>query len=224
MAGKARRAMTGRNGNILLAAALTLFIFTGAVVLVLNFRWLYYIDITLLGLADKSGMTVQEIRANYDALIQYNQFWYHGELNFPNLIMSATGRIHFQEVKRIFVAIQYLCMGSGLVSLIGIIRHARRHNLKYLKMTGILTLAIPVILGVLAATNWDRFFVTFHHIFFRNNYWLFDSKTDPVILILPDAYFMHCAIFILLLIVLGSLLCFWIYRRRRRGAVRRRGR
>lgn len=225
MAGRRGQTGAGRSGNILLALALTLFIFTAAVVLVLNFRWLYYIDITLLGIQDKSGMTVNEIRANYDALIQYNQFWYHGELKFPTLIMSNTGRIHFQEVKRIFVVIQYLCMGSGLASLAGMIRHARRHNLGYLRITGILSLGIPVALGVLAAANWDRFFVTFHHIFFRNDYWLFDSKTDPVILILPDAYFLHCAVLILLLILLGSLLCFWIYRHRRRAAAaRKRGR
>ena len=67
--------------------------------------------------------------------------------------------------------------------------------------------------------------MVFHRIFFRNDYWLFDSRTDPVILILPDAYFLHCALLILLLIVLGGLFCFWIYGKRKRAAAqKRRGR
>ena len=111
MAGR-RRGRSGGFGNVLLAVILTLFIFSLAAVLVLNFKWLYYIDITLLGLERRSGMDAASIKANYDALIQYNQFWFKGDLQFPSLIMSATGRIHFEEVKRIFVAVQYLCLAS----------------------------------------------------------------------------------------------------------------
>ena len=150
MAERKRLPRERKQGNILLALVLTLFIFTAAVVLVLNFKWLYYIDITILGLEEKSGMTVKEIRANYDALIQYNQFWFHGDLKFPTLFMSETGRIHFQEVKQIFTAVQYLCMGSGIASLIGIIRHARSRRLGYLKIAGILTFAGDVIKCVVA--------------------------------------------------------------------------
>ena len=55
MAERKRLPRERRQGNILLALVLTLFIFTAAVVLVLNFKWLYYIDITILGLEEKSG-------------------------------------------------------------------------------------------------------------------------------------------------------------------------
>lgn len=223
MAGR-RQQSSGVPGTILLALVLTLFIFTLAVVLVLNFKWLYYIDIPLLGLEKKSGMTAAAIKANYDALIRYNQFWFKGDLKFPTLIMSKTGRIHFTEVKWIFVAIQYLCMGSFVASVVGIWKKRRRCQYGYLKLTGILAMAIPVTLGVSAALNWERFFVSFHEIFFRNNYWLFDSRKDPVILILPDAYFMHCAIAILLVIFLCSLLCFYLSKRHRRAAAAARRR
>lgn len=47
----------------------------------------------------------------------------------------------------------------------------------------------------------------FHKIMFRNDYWLFDEALDPVIKILPDAFFFHCAVMIILLILFGSLLC-----------------
>ncbi len=222
MAGRRKRQGPGLGSNLLLAVLLTTFLFTLAVVIVLNFKWLYYIDITLLGIEKNSGMNVSSIRANYDALIQYNQFWFHGELRFPTLIMSNTGQIHFQEVKRIFVVIQYLCMITFAASLVGIVKMRRRGQHAYLKIAGLLSLVIPVALGIFALLYWDKFFALFHQILFRNNYWLFDSKTDPVILILPDAYFMHCAVMILLLIFLGSMLFLRLDKRKRRAAAGRR--
>lgn len=222
MAGRRKRQGPGLGSNLLLAVLLTTFLFTLAVVIVLNFKWLYYIDITLLGIEKNSGMNVSSIRANYDALIQYNQFWFHGELRFPTLIMSNTGQIHFQEVKRIFVVIQYLCMITFAASLVGIVKMRRRGQYAYLKIAGLLSLVIPVALGIFALLYWDKFFALFHQILFRNNYWLFDSKTDPVILILPDAYFMHCAVMILLLIFLGSMLFLRLDKGKRRAAAGRR--
>ena len=46
-----------------------------------------------------------------------------------------------------------------------------------------------------AALDFDRAFTVFHSIFFpgKDN-WLFDPVADPVILILPEAFFRNCAI------------------------------
>ena len=79
-------------------------------------------------------------------------------------------------------------------------------------LSGILTVAIPAALGVLIALNWETVFVLFHKIVFHNNYWIFDAATDPVITILPDTFFMHCALMILALVVLGSIICLLAYR------------
>jgi integral membrane protein (TIGR01906 family) len=64
---------------------------------------------------------------------------------------------------------------------------------------------VPAICGILIALNWEQAFITFHHIFFRNDYWLFDPATDPIIVILPDAFFLHCAVGILLLVLFFSI-------------------
>ena len=51
------------------------------------------------------------------------------------------------------------------------------------------------LIALLAALNFDGAFTVFHSIFFpgKDN-WLFDPVTDPVILILPEAFFRNCAI------------------------------
>lgn len=98
------------------------------------------------------------------------------------------------------------------MSLAGIIYRHFKKNPGYLLLSGILTVAIPAALGVLIALNWETVFVLFHKIVFHNNYWIFDAATDPVITILPDTFFMHCALMILALVVLGSIICLLAYR------------
>ena len=75
-----------------------------------------------------------------------------------------------------------------------------------------------VIVGGLAALDFDRAFAVFHTIFFpgKDN-WLFDPMTDPVILILPEEYFRSCALLILagLLLACGVLIAADLRRRRR---------
>lgn len=200
--------------QLLTALALTLCIISVSVVITLNFRPLYYFDIGYFDLVEKTGYTEEMIRENYDVLIDYNSVFFRDALEFPSLPMSEQGRIHFVEVKNIFVFIQAVLLPVSLIgSIIGILA-LKKQKPAYLKLTSVLSIGLPALLGILIVLNWDRFFVIFHKIFFNNDYWIFDYKTDPVIRILPDGFFMHCALMILLLIVLGSLFCFIIYRRR----------
>jgi integral membrane protein (TIGR01906 family) len=62
---------------------------------------------------------------------------------------------------------------------------------------GLLALIAPLVIGGLAALDFDRAFVIFHKIFFpgKSN-WLFDWRTDPIILALPQEFFRNCAILI----------------------------
>lgn len=201
--------------NILTALSLTLFIISLSVVITLNLRPVYYFDIGYLDIPAQSGLSAEAIRANYDALIDYNSMFSRDELNFPTLTMSETGRIHFVEVKRIFVFIQYMAILTFLTSGALILFCRCKGERLYLKLTSIFTIALPTVLALCIGINWEKAFVTFHHIFFNNDYWIFDPLTDPVITILPDTYFFHCAALILIMIFLGSLIAFLLWRRKK---------
>ena len=198
--------------NIVLAVALVLFIISAAVVFTLNFRPLYYFDVDHLNITAMSGLPREEILQNYNVLIDYNSIFGTKVLNFPTLAMSESGRIHFEEVKNVFGVFEITLIVSGILSLAGIIYRHFKKNPGYLLLSGILTVAIPAALGVLIALNWETVFILFHKIVFHNNYWIFDAATDPVITILPDTFFMHCALMILALVVLGSIICLLAYR------------
>ena len=185
-----------------------------AVTLTLNARWLYLTVMEIENIPEASGYSREEILENYDALIEYNSLFFVGELEFPTLPMSEGGRIHFVEVKNIFVAIEII----GIVAFVLLgaytaysIKMRDRSALLTLRNTGILTVAVPAVVALGVAINWDAAFVIFHKIFFRNDLWIFNYNTDPVIRILPDEYFLACAIMIISIVVLWSVLCTVLY-------------
>lgn len=198
-----------KNVHLALALLYTVCILSLSVTFSLHFRPLYYFDIRHLDIAETSGYSEAEIRENYDALIDYNSIFSAKDLVFPTLPMSENGHTHFVEVRRIFVFVQFL----GILSLLFCIPltcfFVRKKQFLFLKYAGILTLSIPLVLGCLIAVNWESFFVTFHHIFFANDYWIFDPAFDPVILILPDQFFLHAALLILACVITASVLCFF---------------
>lgn len=195
--------------HFLIAVFYMAFILSASVTFVLNFRPLYYFDIAHLNIPEKSGFSEHEIRSNYDALIDYNSVFFKDDLEFPTLPMSENGHTHFVEVKRIFVCIQYLMAVSLFFCIVLTLVMRKKRDFRFLIYAGILTLGLPAILAILIMFNWNAVFVTFHHIFFRNDYWIFDAAADPVILMLPDSFFLHCALMILGCVVLGSCLCFY---------------
>ena len=156
--------------NIMTSLCLALFILSASVTITLNFRPLYYHDISALKIEETSGFSKKTIKKNYDAI----------------------------EIICIITLILSCCLVTGQL---------RKHDLRFLKPASIITILLPSIVGVLTAVNWEAAFIMFHKIMFRNDYWLFDEALDPVIKILPDAFFFHCAVMIILLILFGSLLC-----------------
>lgn len=200
--------------NIPAALVLVLFIFSFSVAAALNFRPLYYLDIGFLDISGTSGYSEEEIRQNYDALIDYNNLTYTGSLEFPTMKMSDNARVHFEDVKRVFDAIELVLLISAPLTVFAAVWMRRRRQRGYLALASILTVGIPALLALLIAADWQSFFIRFHELVFSNDYWLFDPDEDPVITILPDEFFMHCAILILVLMVLGSLVCFMIYKRK----------
>ncbi len=197
--------------QVILALVLTLAIIGSSVVGTLAFRPLYYEDMENLQIPEDSGYSKEEVRENYDALIAYNMAWKDGELSLPTIPMSENGKIHFEEVKDIFDIFKCLALFCGSLGVLGIVVMARKKEYRYLKMTAIFSSTLPIVLGVLVALFWEPVFMLFHELFFDNDYWLFDPKTDPVINILPDEFFMHCAILIFGGVLLGAAVCMGSY-------------
>lgn len=75
---------------------------------------------------------------------------------------------------------------------------------------------VVAAVGAAVLIDWNWAFTTMHKIFFRNDFWIFDAKTDPVINILPEQFFMHCGIMIIVLAIVQIIALQLIYRRLKR--------
>ncbi len=200
--------------DIITACTIATFILTFAVVFTVFFTPLYGFCIDVLEIDVYSGLSKEVLMENYQSLIDYQAFFYNGPLYLPDFEMSVNGRIHFEEVKNIFVVIQYLCIISFVTS-IGLLYSHYKDNRRfiYLRLARTITIAFPTIVGIVCMIDFDSAFVLFHRIFFRNDYWIFDPQTDPIITVLPQDFFMYCFLIIVSIIIILALVCHIIYKR-----------
>lgn len=277
----------GRLLQLLLGLALAILIIAFAATVGLNLRGIYSSDIDRYRLEVVSGLSKERLEENFRILVDYNNIWGAKELNFPDFPMSEHGRIHFEEVKRIFCGLQWAGIISailiaayvawtvatsrktagidktghdetgnetirydvgghkttgqdagdyetegygtashdivdyGMSSQDGSRQSEHMPNVRFLKYGALLVIIVPALLGCAMAINWDMTFVVFHKLLFRNDYWLFDYRTDPVITVLPDQFFMHVALAMIAVALLSCAICFIIYGRLRAKADRK---
>ena len=118
------------------------------------------------------------------------------------LPFSAEGAGHFADVRGLFLlAVWVFVAAAGLLLAGAVVCRLRRQRLPRLggRTPGFWAACglggLFLLIALLAALDFDGAFTVFHSIFFpgKDN-WLFDPVTDPVILILPEAFFRNCAI------------------------------
>lgn len=189
----------------------TIAIISIAAVTALNFREIYYTDVDRLDIPEISGYTKQEIIKNYDYLIDYNTSFDDEEFKLPSMKFSREGKIHFEEVRNIFHSLYYI-IGIGLLSFLIIVYEAYKGRTKPLKNTLKMLIILPVIVAIPMIVAFDKVFVLFHKIMFRNDYWIFDPVLDPVINILPEEFFYHETLLIVSLVVIMWILLLITYR------------
>ena len=199
--------------QILFSLALSLFIIFAAVKLTLMFKSLYYFDIQYLNIAEQSSFSKEEIIKNYNYVINYLLSPKVQEFKLPSIPYSKYGQIHFKDVKRIFTSIDILLIVTGFFSVIGLFLNLKHKKLEFLKRTSSMLILLPIVLLTAFMINFDAAFTMFHKIFFRNDYWQFDPELDPIINILPQEFFYHSALIIVVLIILSIIALRLLYKR-----------
>lgn len=63
-------------------------------------------------------------------------------------------------------------------------------------------IGIVSVVGVLVATNFNKFFLMFHKVAFQNDLWLLNPETDLLIRMLPEGFFLDMVIRIGIIILL----------------------
>ncbi len=205
--------------NTLMTITCFTLIVCAAVSIIIYTTPLYYMMVKILNVPEKTGISFEVCKRNYDALIWYNCFWGPKKLVFPDFIMSEHGEIHFMEVRRIFVFMQYAAIGSLAAVLLGHFLYGKKHRAYgFLPAVIVLALLVVAIVGGGLLFDWDRTFILMHKILFSNDYWIFDPAADPVINILPDTVFLAAGAGIIVLIAAGLLIAGLLWRKHKKEA------
>lgn len=173
------------------------------------FRPFYYMGMERI--SAETGAPVEMIKENYDALIDWCSPFYEGELDFPTLPESASGVSHFVEVKIIFNLFFVLLFVTPLFLASLIFMQHKRGSSSWLLASPIIVCVLPLLIGAACAIDFNRIFVLFHQIVFSNDDWLFSPREDPIILFLPERFFLQCALVIVATVLLGCIVLLGIY-------------
>lgn len=168
---------------------------------------LFFGEIFWYQLTDLVQMTAGKIGHNFLILMNYLINPLETKLSMPDFPSSASGLHHFAEVKNLFMLVFFLT-----IILIPFIIRFIKENLSLVFHNALrVVMLFPLAIGVIAwLIGFDQFFVAFHEVLFRDNSWLFDPATDPIISVLPEQFFMHS---FLIFLLIYELIFFVIYRR-----------
>ena len=192
-----------------------LFLLSLAILSTIYLAWLIYPqEISWLNLTNRVHLQPQTIQHNFNDLMDYLTNPLNQALEMPDFPSSASGIHHFAVVKGLF----HLAQGVALVTLPIFYlfwKQVIQKGFLSLYRRGILImLSLPLVLGLFGVlVGFEQFFTLFHQILFvGDDTWLFDPAFDPVILILPEDFFLHC--FLLFFCIYELLFGFFYFKSR----------
>ena len=171
-----------------------LFLLSLAILLTIYLSWLVYpLEISWLNLTSRVHVQPQTIQHNFNVLMNYLTNPLSQVLAMPDFPSSASGIHHFVVVKGLF----HLAQGVAIVTLpifyLFWKQVIQKDFLSLYRRGLLIMLSLPLILGLVDVfIGFEQFFTLFHQILFvGDDTWLFDPAKDPVILILPEDFFLH---------------------------------
>lgn len=198
--------------TVVFAVALVLFMLTFSIGIPIYCRFLYYIQINTLDLPAKTGWSYEVIKEAYDDILNFCTL-----PGYPcvtgQLKLSESGAAHFADCKALFSLNFWTLLVSGAVSLtlillnrFKVIAFARPFGRGAYLISAVAAVALPVIIILLVLiVGFDRAFEAFHAVFFpgKDN-WIFDWNEDQIIRVMPQEFFMNCAIEIAVALIVFS--------------------
>ncbi len=204
---------------------LFLLILTFSIGLPIYFRPFYYAQIDFLRMTEYTDFTKAEIKEAYNEVLDYLTLPGY-EFGTGVMKHSPEGASHFADCKVLFTlnAVVLVISALAVCTMLVLRKLGKLPPLRCGKFSaafpsGIAAVVLPTVLGGLCALNFDRAFAIFHALFFpgKDN-WLFDPRTDEIIRVMPQAFFMNCAILIAasVLIISATIVAVEVVKHRRR--------
>ena len=178
----------------LIFGASLLFLLSLAILVTIYLAWILYpFEISWLNLTNRVHLKSDIIQYNFHILMDYLTNPFNPVLEMPDFPSSESGLHHFVVVKGLF----HLAQGIAIVTLpifyLFWKQVVQKGFLSLYRRGLLIMLSLPLVLGLVGVfIGFEQFFTLFHQILFiGDDTWLFDPAKDPVILILPEDFFLH---------------------------------
>lgn len=175
------------------------------------------------GVKEITGKSMVKLEEITDKLILYLKAKGGEELLSP--YFNQREILHMEDVRELFDFARIIKYIGIIISFCIILFFLKQRQYKFLQKTitfGLFSNHIVFsLLAILASTNFNKYFTYFHQIFFDNELWLLNPKTDLMIQMLPEEFFIGIAIRIMLSFILYlSIIQVLIYFLLERGKIR----
>lgn len=189
--------------NIAAVILIVVSIICFSIVFIFHCRGFYYFEVDYLDIPEYSGMSKETVISNYNTMMNFFNPFSTASFRLDTLPFSQDGEQHFNEVKNItntlfFAFMISLPLGAFLLHRAG----KRRHRVMI--AAGVTAPVLICLLGLPLLLFFDWALTWYHEVVFRNDLWLFPFDTDPIVMILPEEYYWHCTLLIMLIISLLS--------------------
>lgn len=162
---------------------------------------LYYIkSYKKYNISEVTGKSIDQLEIISDDIISYLKGHGGDELLTPHF--NEREVLHMRDVQDLFDLARAIKYAGYILSLLIltylVLKKEQRFIGKTLFYGPFATYGILIVLGLLASTDFNKYFTYFHLIFFTNDLWLLNPMTDLMIQMLPEPFFMGMAIRIML--------------------------
>lgn len=131
----------------------------------------------------------------------------------PREFFNDREKAHMVDVQKLFLGGMDLRLGAATVFIaslviLNFIKADWKKRLPKSFLVGVGGFVVAVgVLAVFVATNFNKYFTIFHVIFFDNDLWILDPRTDLLIRMLPEGFFfdMVIRIGVIFIVSLGIL-------------------
>lgn len=203
-----------KNNLILLRDMITIgiAIISLSVFITVNFTGLYHFFVVRDHLGRLVGLSNYELMINYRHLISYLQCgWIHHWQT--SLALSSKGLTHFADVKRLIEFNNLILILFGGLAGIVITNRVRKRQMWQLILPVKMALTLLGTFIFILMVTFNRIFILFHEVLFRNRDWIFNPQTDPIIKALPENFFEACFLWVFLVWILAGLGLIWYGKR-----------
>ncbi|WP_124067250.1 TIGR01906 family membrane protein [Clostridium sp. E02] len=155
------------------------------------------VSMTMEDLLDVTGEMMSYLRGNREDL--------HVETTMGGVnreFFNAREIAHMEDVKGLFLgalSLRRACLLIMAICLLLLILLKTTFQTTFIKSlcigTGLFFCLIAGIAGIIS-TDFTKYFILFHRIFFHNDFWMLDPSTDMLINIVPEGFFRDTVFYI----------------------------